>query len=90
MSTNGAVSTVRGNGFGAPPASVRAAKWETKTRTHGFWRFAARPSVLACGFLVLAVISTASFAFIVMSHSQTELVAHTLQVQKEASTVYRL
>ncbi len=83
MSTDGVVSSVPGNGAAAPAASVRAPPLKRKIEMHGIWRFVARPFVLACGFLALAVISTASFAFIALSHSQADLVAHTLLVQKD-------
>jgi signal transduction histidine kinase len=48
---------------------------------HKWRRFAAGPLLLAFGFLLLAIISAASIFFVVITQSNSDLVAHTLQVE---------
>jgi signal transduction histidine kinase len=88
MSMNGAASTILDNDAVAPPkATARRTIWGRKAGRREWWRLAAQPFVLATGFLVLAVISATSIVFVVISQSNTDLVAHTLRVEIRLSSL---
>jgi signal transduction histidine kinase len=79
MSVNEAISSMFGTG--RLDATLTAGSEGAETATRAWWRFMARPIVLASGFALLALISTASMFFVVMTKSNSDLVAHTLQVE---------
>lgn len=85
MSTNDAASAVLDNGAGAPQVTVPARMWDRKAGKREWWRFAARPVVLAIGFLLPAVISVVSTYIVIKSRSESALITHALQVQIELS-----
>src|SRR5665213_321731 len=79
MSVNDAIASMFGDGRLA--ATLPAVPEGAKPVRRSGWRFVARPIVLASGFALLALISTASMFFVVMTKSNTDLVTHTLQVE---------
>ncbi len=81
MSTNDATSTIPGNGASAPHPAESATVWGRLAGRRNWLRLAAQPFALATGFLVLAVISSASIYFVAGSQSNTDFVAHTLRVE---------
>jgi CHASE3 domain sensor protein len=87
MSTNDATSTIRGNAAGAPATTAPAPILDRTSARREWWRFAARPLILASGFLVLAVISAASIFFIAITKSNAELMTHTLLVENQLSSL---
>jgi signal transduction histidine kinase len=91
MTTNDTASAIPDNAAAAPSrAVVRSTMWDLKAGAHEWWRLAARPYVVAFGFLLLAIISAASIFLVVTSQSDAELVAHTLQVENKLSALQAL
>jgi signal transduction histidine kinase len=57
--------------------------WKPRVKILQLWRFSARPTVLAVGFLVLFTSSSICILLAARSQSNSELVAHTLRVQEK-------
>ncbi len=90
MPTNDAASSSSGNTADVVDAPARLTMWSGRVGNREWRRFAARPLLLAFGFLLLAAISGASIFFVVATQSNSELVAHTLQVENRLTSLGNL
>jgi len=66
-----------------PSDKGRIKLWDRKSGPRELWNLAARPAILASGFLLLAVVSATSIFLVVTAQSNADLVQRTLGVQND-------